>query len=145
MPAKKKIRFWALLFALMLLFLVLPAFLISRPTIPLCEAVPPLHYQERTYYFASTDQPLTPSDLGEVVTTVGDGPTQARSCLLPAGTVIYSVEGYAPTTRLAVDYNGGLKLLQSLSPPPDKTLARLLAELRGTAGAACLSREQRWA
>ena len=83
----------------------------NGPHIPPCEAMRPyIEYQGVTYFETSE---LSSSNLGNVVTTVGDGANQAKSCL-SSGTTVYSVKGYPITARLAV----GIMLFEPYSPTP---------------------------
>src|ERR1700738_3249443 len=83
--------------------------------IPPCEAMRPYIEYHGTMYFAASDSNgLTSSDLGNAITTIGDGSDQAKSCM-PSGITVYSVKGYPSTTRLAADFQG-LMLFEPLSP-----------------------------
>lgn len=88
---------------------------------PPCEAMRPYIQYHGTYYFATFDSNLTTSDLGNAITTIGDGSDQATSCI-PSGTTVYSVKGYSPTSRLAADFQG-LMLFEPLSPTPTPTVS----------------------
>jgi len=88
----------------------------NGPHIPPCEAMRPYIEYHGTTYFATADGSLTSSDLGNVVTTIGDGANQAKSCM-PSGITVYSVKGYSPTSRLAADYQG-LMLFEPYTPTP---------------------------
>src|SRR6202011_4522677 len=58
--------------------------------IPPCEAMRPYIEYHGTMYLAVFDGSVLPSsDLGNVITTIGDGSNQAQSCM-PAGTLVYS-------------------------------------------------------
>jgi|SRR5947209_12406234 len=83
----------------------------NGPHIPPCEAMRPyIQYHNLMYYETSQ---LQSSDLGNVVTTIGDGANQAKSCL-SSGATVYSVKGYPITTHLAV----GLTLFVAYTPTP---------------------------
>jgi hypothetical protein len=88
----------------------------NRPHIPPCEAMRPYIEYHGITYFATSASSLASSDLGNAVTTIGDGTNQATSCM-PSGTTVYSVKGYSITTRLAVDF-GGLRLFEPFTPTP---------------------------
>ena len=83
----------------------------NGPHIPPCEAMRPYVEYHSTMYFETSQ--LQSSDLGSVVTTIGDGANQAKSCL-GAGATVYSVKGYSITTHLAV----GLTLFVAYTPTP---------------------------
>ena len=90
--------------------------------IPPCEAMRPyLHYQGR-YYYETAGALLPSSDRGAPVTTIGDGPSQAASCL-GAGATVYSVQGRTVTTDLALESGDGLQLFEvpALTPTPTPT------------------------
>jgi hypothetical protein len=85
--------------------------------IPPCEAMRPYIEYHGTMYFAASDsRSLTSSDLGNAITTIGDGSDQATSCM-PSGITVYSVKGYSTTSRLAADFQG-LILFEPYSPTP---------------------------
>ena len=85
--------------------------------IPPCEAMRPYIEYHGTTYFATLDgSVLTSSDLGNVITTIGDGQGQAKSCM-PSGLTVYSVKGYPSTSRLAAYYQG-LMLFEPYVPTP---------------------------
>src|ERR1700719_1021323 len=82
---------------------------------PPCEAMRPYIEYDGTMYFAVLDgSVLASSDLGQAITTIGDGSDQARSCI-PSGITVYSVKGYPSTARLAADFQG-LMLFEPSSP-----------------------------
>lgn len=84
--------------------------------IPPCEAMRPyIEYHGTTYFAVLDGSGLTSSDLGNVITTIGDGQGQAQSCI-PSGAV-YSVKGYPSTTHLATDFQG-LMLFETMPPTP---------------------------
>jgi len=85
----------------------------NRPHIPPCEAMRPYIEYHGITYFVVSDSNLTSSDLGNVVTTIGDGANQAKSCM-SSGATVYSVKGYPITARLAV----GLMLFEPYAPTP---------------------------
>src|SRR5579859_8009773 len=85
--------------------------------IPPCEAMRPYIEYHGTTYFATLDgSVLISSDLGNVITTIGDGQGQAKSCM-PSGLTVYSVKGYPSTSRLAAYYQG-LMLFEPYVPTP---------------------------
>lgn len=85
--------------------------------IPPCEAMRPYIEYHGTTYFATLDgSVLTSFDLGNVITTIGDGQGQAKSCM-PSGLTVYSVKGYPSTSRLAAYYQG-LTLFEPYVPTP---------------------------
>src|SRR5712692_11755295 len=88
--------------------------------IPPCEAMRPyIEYHGTTYFAVLDGSSLTSSDLGNVITTIGDGQGQAKSCM-PSGITVYSVKGYPSTTHLAADFQG-LMLFEPYSPTPTPT------------------------
>ena len=86
----------------------------SGPRIPPCEAMRPYIEYHGTMYFATSQ--LSSTDLGNEVTTTGDGANQAKSCM-PSGTTVYSVKGYPITERLAANF-GGFTLFERYTPTP---------------------------
>ena len=85
--------------------------------IPPCEAMRPYIEYHGTTYLAVLDwSVLASSDLGQAITTIGDGADQAKSCM-PSGLAVYSVKGYPSTSRLAADFQG-LMLFEPYSPTP---------------------------
>lgn len=87
------------------------------PLFPPCEAMRPYIEYHGTMYFAVLDgKLLSPSDLGPVITTIGDSSNQAKSCM-PSGITVYSVKGYTPASGLAADFEG-LMLFEPASPTP---------------------------
>jgi hypothetical protein len=91
----------------------------NRPHIPPCEAMRPYIEYHSTMYFETSASSLTSADLGNSVTTIGDGTNQAKSCL-DAGATVYSVKGYPITTHLAV----GLTLFEAYTPTPSSSPAK---------------------
>ena len=83
----------------------------NHPRIPPCEAMRPYIEYHNTMYFETAQ--LQSSELGNAVTTIGDGANQAKSCL-SSGATVYSVKGYPITTHLAV----GLTLFVASTPAP---------------------------
>src|ERR1700730_3858394 len=74
--------------------------------IPPCEAMRPyIEYQGTTYLAVLDGSVLASSELGNAITTIGDGTDQAKSCM-PSGITVYSVKGYPFTSRLAADFQG---------------------------------------
>ena len=85
--------------------------------IPPCEAMRPyIEYHGTTYFAVYDGNNLTSSDLGQVITTTGDGANQAKSCM-GSGVTVYSVKGYPITNRLAADF-GGLRLFEPYRSTP---------------------------
>lgn len=85
--------------------------------IPPCEAMRPyIEYHGTTYFAVLDGSVLASSDLGNVITTIGDGADQAKSCM-PSGITVYSVKGYPSTSRLAADFQG-LMLFEPYTPTP---------------------------
>ena len=114
-------------------FLVFPVLLFSAcslfptpPHIVPCEAMRPYVQYQGIYYY-STAANLNSSDLGNVVTTVGDGATHATSCLLDAGTPLYSIKGYPTTSRLASSSNGQITLFEAPASTPSPTAPTLVS------------------
>jgi hypothetical protein len=102
--------------------LVLVSYLrgLNHPHIPPCEAMRPYLLYHGTYYYEIAAVDLPSSDRGSIVTTIGDGPSQAHSCL-DAGPVVYSVKGRPSTTDLALDSGDGLVLFEVPSAAPSPT------------------------
>jgi hypothetical protein len=114
-------------------FLVFPVLLFSAcslfptpPHIVPCEAMRPYVQYQGIYYYSTTAN-LKNSDLGNVVTAVGDGATHATSCLLDAGTPLYSIKGYPTTSRLASSSNGQITLFEALTSTPSPTAPSLVS------------------
>jgi len=114
---------WLFLASIIVLSIIVSAVLIiNRATqqsfhIPPCEAMRPYIEYHGTTYLATLDGTvLTSSDLGNVITTIGDGQGQAKSCM-PSGITVYSVKGYPSTSRLAANYQG-LMLFEPYAPTP---------------------------
>ena len=85
--------------------------------IPPCEAMRPyIEYHGTTYLAVLDGSVLASSELGNAITTIGDGTDQAKSCM-PSGITVYSVKGYPSTSRLAADFQG-LMLFEPLLPTP---------------------------
>jgi hypothetical protein len=113
------------------LFLIFPVLLFSAcsliptpPPIVHCEAMRPYVQYQGIYYY-STATNLKNSDLGNVVTTVGDGATHATSCLLDPGTPLYSIKGYPTTSRLASSSDGQITLFEVITLNPSPTISAL--------------------
>ncbi len=70
--------------------------------LPPCEAMRRYIKYQGIMYFETSDS-VAPSDLGNVVTTIGDKANQAQSCFSP-GTAVSRVKGYPITARLAVGF-----------------------------------------
>jgi hypothetical protein len=85
--------------------------------IPPCEAMRPYIQYHGTMYFAVLDGgSFTSSDLGNAITTIGDGLDQAQSCM-SSGTTVYTVKGYPATSRLAAYFQGPM-LFETIPPTP---------------------------
>lgn len=93
----------------------------NGPHIPPCEAMRPYIEYHSTMYFETSG--LSASDLGNVVTTVGDGANQAKSCL-GAGATVYSVKGYPITTHLAVGLTLFVAYVPTPAPSPSASVAK---------------------
>lgn len=89
--------------------------------IPPCEAMRPYLLYHGTYYFEQFGADLPSSDRGNLVTTIGDGASQAQSCL-GAGAAVYSVKGRPITTDLALETGNGLLLFEASSVTPTPTV-----------------------
>lgn len=102
--------------------LVLVSYLggLNQPHIPPCEAMRPYLLYHGTYYYEQFGADLPSSERGNLVTTIGDGATQAQSCLA-AGAAVYSVKGRPITTDLALDRGDGLVLFEVPSAAPTPT------------------------
>jgi hypothetical protein len=102
--------------------LVLVSYLgtLNQPRIPPCEAMRPYLLYHGTYYYEMAGADLPSSERGNLVTTIGDGATQAQSCLA-AGTAVYNVKGRPITTDLALDSGNGLVLFEIPSAAPTPT------------------------
>src|SRR5215469_3793697 len=88
---------------------------------------PSLEYQGITYFQTAS---VTSADLGQAITTIGDGPGQATSLCLRSGATVYSVKGYPITARLAV----GLRLFEPYTPTPTSSSTahiRSITPMRG--------------
>lgn len=83
----------------------------TQPRIPPCEAMRPYLRFHGTYYYEMAGADLPFSDRGNFVTTIGDGASQAQSCLT-VGTTVYGVKGRPITTDLALDRGDGLVLFE---------------------------------
>ena len=112
-------------------FLIFPVLLFSAcsliptpPPIVHCEAMRPYVHYQGIYYYSTTIN-LKNSDLGNVVTTVGEGTSHATSCLLDAGTPLYSIKGYPTTSRLASSSNGQITLFEVITLNPSPTISPL--------------------
>ncbi len=92
--------------------------------IPPCEAMRPYLLYHGTYYFEQFGANLPSSDRGDLVTTIGDGASQAQSCLA-SGTAVYSVKDRPIATDLALDNGDRLLLFEadSATPIPTATTA----------------------
>ena len=98
-------------------------FVIAQPLarhIPPCEAMSIYLYYQGRFYYEEPSVVLAGSEKGRIVTSVGDGPDQARSCQIVNGTKVYSVQGRPITTDLAIDDNG-LILFEGRSGTPTPT------------------------
>ena len=96
----------------------------NQPRIPPCEAMRPYLLYQGTYYYEAMGSNLPASDRGTLVTTTGDGPAQAHSCLADGGAV-YRVKGRPITTALALDTGDGLRVFEVSSPAPTPTATLL--------------------
>lgn len=92
----------------------------NQPRIPPCEAMRPYLRYHGTYYYEMAGADLPSADRGNFVTTIGDGASQAQSCLV-VGTTVYSVKGRPITTDLALDAGDGLVLFEVPSAAPSST------------------------
>lgn len=103
--------------------LVLVSYLVAlnQPPIPRCEAMRPYLLYHGTYYYEMAGADLPFSDRGDLVTTIGDGASQAQSCLA-AGAAVYSVKGRPITTDLALEAGNGLLLFEAPSATPTPTI-----------------------
>lgn len=89
--------------------------------IPPCEAMRPYLLYHGTYYFEQFGADLPSSDRGNLVTTIGDGASQAQSCL-GAGAAVYSVKGRPIAADLALETGNGLLLFEASSVTPTPTV-----------------------
>jgi hypothetical protein len=71
--------------------------------LPPCEAMRPYIKYQGIMYFETSDNSIAPSDVGNLVTTIGDKANQAQSCF-SFGTAVFRVKGYPITARLAVGF-----------------------------------------
>lgn len=116
-------------------FLIFPVLLFSAcsliptsPPIVHCEAMRQYVQYQGIYYYSSAIN-LKNSDLGNVVTTVGEGTSHATSCLLDPGTPLYSIKGYPITSRLASSSHGQITLFVAPASAPSPTASSLVASL----------------